>query len=232
MEDNRSNAQILPNTLSLLLVILVNLSFASYCQSQSEQPRVTTQLYTGISIQKFALQQWVKPTGPLHHLGAEQNPEGFGLEMPIEFFFNHHNFGLLGNPILRYDITKPLGFSGPGLKQKASLFVDFHISVYKKLEIPKYFKQPLKIGVGYSFISPFLAYENPAPNLIPWREIKLDFAGPHILLCIPVYKFISIKQQLMYVPQGQIMYWNFSEALMYHLIFEANLSQLINKKLK
>jgi len=197
----------------------MSISIVNSIGQSSKQKKITTQFFIGISIQKFALQQWVKPSSnaALYLLGAEQNPEGFGIEIPIEFYFNELNFGLLINPILRYDVTKPVAFGGTGIEQEKSLFADMHLSIFRKQYISKYFKQPLKIGIGYSFISPFLAFENPAPPLIPYKEIKLDFEGPHVFLSVPIGNLLYIKQQFTYIPKGQIMYLDYSKALMYHL---------------
>lgn len=187
----------------------------------------------GASFQKFFLEQkFPSSTNAfLPVTGAEQNPEGFGLTIPIEFYNPNGNWGILADPILRYDVVTPQPFQGNGLPEdEYSVFADLHLSFHKKFKVKWVFKNPLKIGVGYSFISPFLSFEEPNPQLLNRKEIDLSFQGYHLFISIPLHNKIYLKQQFMYVPNGQIMYRDYEDCMMYHLSVEINTSIFSRKE--
>lgn len=208
----------------MLLCLLITLfRIPIFCQVKSSNADKTgfkPSIYAGLSYQKFMLQQWFVPSSNtlIPFLGAEQNPEGFGLSIPIEFYSSNRNLGILVNPILRYDVVRPYVFSINGVpKDKYSLFSDYHFSIFRKFRIRRIFSNPLKAGIGYSFISPFIAFDEDNPQLLQRMEVKLDFEGFHFFLNLPFTNEISLKQQFMYVPHGQIMYNGFWEAMMYNI---------------
>lgn len=210
------------------IVTLFLLLIPDILPGQSEEkPKLGSEfsISFGISVQKFFLEQKFpsSPNAFLPLTGAEQNSEGLGLIIPIELFNTNRNFGILLNPIIRYDIVTPQPFKGNGLPADVyGLFADLHLSLYKKLSLKKVFKNPLKIGIGYSFISPFQSFEEPNPQMLNRKEIDLSFQGYHLFINIPLHSKIYLKQQFIYVPDGQIMYLDYEDRMMYHLSVEIN----------
>lgn len=206
-------------------IIIPDFLFAQAVEKLNQGNQFTISF--GVSVQKFFLEQKFpsSPNAFLPLTGAEQNPEGLGLTIPIEFYSPIRNLGILANPILRYDIVTPQPFKANGLTEdEYGLFTDLHLSLYKNLTLKKVFENSLKIGIGYSFISPFQAFEEPNPQLLNRKEIDLSFQGYHLFINIPLHSKIYLKQQFMYVPNGQIMYRDFEDCMMYHISVELNTS--------
>lgn len=219
-------------TIAIVLQILIQGFLYGQTVEKSEHGNLIS-ISFGISIQKFFLEQKFSssPNAFLPLTGAEQNPEGLGITIPIEFYNPNHNLGIIVNPILRYDIVTPHPFKINGVPDDDyGLFSDLHLSLYKKLRLKKTFKNPLKIGIGYSFISPFLSFDEPNPQLLNRKEIDLSFQGYHLFINIPLHSKIYLKQQFMYVPNGQIMYLDFEDRMMYHLSVEINANIFFKKK--
>jgi hypothetical protein len=226
----------LTNILLLILAIyncpLIN-AYAQKKEKNSTKSITQLEFRPGISIQTFAFQRWISyPSSYLVQASSlESNAEGYGLTLPL-YLHTEKSIGILINPILRYDFVRsvPYTISGIDKNSKYALFADLHLSIYQSYRLrigPN--KMLLKVGLGYSFISPFQGYKETftilitppyTPKLIRRDNIKLDFEGFHFFLNLPITNEISLKQQLIYVPKGQILYKGYWEAMMYHLCIE------------
>ncbi len=187
----------------------------------------------GISIQTFAFQRWISyPSSYIVQTSlSELNAKGLGLTLPFYIVGKSNRTGLLINPIIRYDLVDPTLKRPPALSDY-KIFCDLHLSVFQNFQLGfREKKISFKIGVGYSFISPFISYNERffiiitapyPPRLIVRNKINLDFEGIHFFLRFPLIKGFYFKQQLMYVPKGQIIYTGYWHNMMYHASIEVD----------
>ena len=227
-------------------VTFVTLFFALQALTISAQQdaikrSIKIQITPGISEQNFAFQRYMeRPRSySVQASSSPVNAKGLGLTIPIYFTNPNYKTGLLINPILRYDLVDHKNSLAKPERSEYGLFSDLHLSVFKHGSLKyKKIKLPIKIGVGYSFISPFQAFDypfqvihfNPPARLINSPKTYLDFQGINSFIAFSFLKGVSLKQQLMYVPKNQILYNGYWHAMMYHISIEIEPRVFFKKK--
>jgi hypothetical protein len=193
---------------------------SAYCQTNPKIGAILEKKVSlGLSYQTFAFERWSSPeAGSIFNsiLFGSQNAEGFGLTLPVSIYAPNRKFGILINPVIRYDIVyqEIIGIGTQKRKEKSKIFSDFHVTLFKKMKIGNS-KLLFDIGLGYSFISPFLSFKEDyiiivsqpyKPKYYEGNKVRLDFQGFNAYLKIPLSNKLSIQQRLIYVPKGQIIY--------------------------
>jgi hypothetical protein len=227
----------------LRFIYLLLFQFQILCAQEisTNTRKIKIQIAPGISEQNFAFQKYMeRPRSySVQASSSAVNAKGLGVTLPIYISNSNYRTGLLINPILRYDLVDHKSSLVKPQRSEYGLLSDLHMSVFKHGSLKyKKVKLPIKIGVGYSFISPFQAFDypfqvihfNPPARLINSPKTYLDFRGIHTFIMLSFLKGVTLKQQLMYVPKNQILYNGYWHAMMYHISIEIEPKVFLKRK--